>query len=107
CAWNAGPDPNLPALCAAFTAIAVDPSALRIAILSGANQTVTAPIAFAPVVLRITDTAGHPVAGASVNLYQTVDALEQPCPAHGRCPIPPVLASSAASAISDTNGLLT
>ncbi|HWG16925.1 MAG TPA: IPT/TIG domain-containing protein [Acidobacteriaceae bacterium] len=106
CAWNAGPDPNLPALCAAFTAIAVDPSALRIAIVSGANQTVTAPTAFAPVVLRITDTSGHTVAGASVNLYQTVDALEQPCPTRGPCPIPPVLASSTASATSDTNGLV-
>ncbi len=106
CAWNAGADPNLPALCATFTAIAVDPSALRIAIVSGANQIVTLPTAFAPVVLRVTDTTGHPVAGASVNLYQTVDALEQPCPTRGPCPIPPVLAASTATALSDTNGLV-
>ncbi|HXE08519.1 MAG TPA: IPT/TIG domain-containing protein [Acidobacteriaceae bacterium] len=106
CAWNAGANPNLPALCATFTAIAVQPSTLRIAIVSGANQTVTAPTIFAPVILRVTDAAGHPVAGATVNLYQTVDALEPPCPTHGPCPIPPVLASSTASATSDTNGLV-
>jgi hypothetical protein len=107
CAWNAGANPNLPPLCAPFTAVAVDPSALRIAVVSGANQTVTAPALFAPVILRVTDTVGHPVAGASVNLYQTVDALEQPCPTHGPCPIPPVLAASTATALSDTNGLIT
>jgi hypothetical protein len=107
CAWNAGANPNLPPLCATFTAVAVDPSALRIVIVSGANQTVTVPASFRPVILRVTDTAGHPVAGASVNLYQTVDALEQPCPAHGPCPIPPVLAASTASAVSDSDGLLT
>ncbi len=107
CAWSANATIALPALCATFTAIAVDPANLRIAIVSGANQTVTAPALFTPVILRVTDTAAHPVAGAAVNLYQTVDALEAPCPTHGPCPIPPVLASSTASAVSDLNGLVT
>ena len=107
CAWSGIAPTPAPGLCATFTAIAVDPSALRIAIVSGANQTVTAPAAFAPVVLRVTDAAAHPVAGAAVNLHQTVDALEAPCPTHGPCPIPPVLASATASAISDVNGLVT
>ncbi len=114
CAWNSGATPALPALCATFTAIAVDLSALRIVIVSGANQTVIAPALFTPVVLRVTDIAGHPVAGATVNLYQTVDALEvavgttaAPCPAHGPIPIPPTLAASTASAVSDPSGLVT
>jgi hypothetical protein len=107
CAWTSGATSQLPALCASFTAVAVDPSALRIAIASGANQTVTSPTPFAPVVFFITGTANHPVAGAQVSLYQTVDALEAPCPTHGPCPIPPILASSTASAVSDVNGLVT
>ncbi|HEY5056621.1 MAG TPA: IPT/TIG domain-containing protein [Acidobacteriaceae bacterium] len=107
CAWNGIPPTSFPGLCATFTAIAVDPAALRIVIVSGANQTVTAPAVFTPVTIRITDTAGHPVAGATVNLYQTIDALEQPCPARGPCPIPPVLAANTSAAISDSNGLVT
>jgi hypothetical protein len=107
CAWYSNPPASLPALCATFTAVAADPADLRIIIVSGANQTITSPTAFVPVVLRVTDTAGHPVAGAMVNLYQTADALEQPCPNRGRCPIPPVLAASTATALSDTKGLIT
>jgi hypothetical protein len=107
CAWDAIAPTPAPGLCSTFTTIAVDPASLRIAIVSGANQTVTAPAVFAPVVLQITDTAAHPIAGAAVNLYQTVDALEIPCPTRGPCPIPPVLAASTTSAISDVNGLVT
>jgi hypothetical protein len=61
---------------------------------------------FAPVVVWVTDTSGDAVAGAPVAIYQTVDAVEMPCPARGPCPIAPVLAASSSTAISDLNGLV-
>ena len=99
CAWTT--------VCATFTAQGVDPADLRVVAVSGAGQIVSAGGGFAPVVLRVTDTASNPVAGAAVAIYQTVDAWQPACPDRGRCPIPPILASSQYSVISDANGLLT
>jgi hypothetical protein len=99
CAWTT--------VCATFIAQGVDPADLRVVAVGGAGQIVSAGGTFAPVVLQVTDTDSHPVAGAMVEIYQTVDAWQPACPDRGRCPIPPVLASSGYSVISDTNGLLT
>jgi hypothetical protein len=62
---------------------------------------------FAPVSLLVTDADGHPLQGATVTVYQTVNAWEGVCPANGRCPASPVLAASKTTAVSDANGLLT
>jgi hypothetical protein len=99
CAWTS--------VCATFIAQGVDPAELRLIAISGAGQLVSASGALSPVVLMVTDAASHPVAGAAVEIYQTVDAWQLPCPSRGRCPIPPVLASTQYSLISDENGLLT
>ncbi len=99
CAWTS--------VCTTFTMQGVDPADLRLVAVAGAGQTVSADGSFASVVVRVTDVDSHPVAGATVAIYQTVSAWQAPCPERGRCPIPPVLASSQASAISDENGLLT
>ncbi len=93
-------------VCATFSAEGVDPADLRLVVVSGADQTVAVGGLFTPVVLRVTDTASHPVAGASVQIYQTVDAWQSPCPDRGRCPVPPILASSQISMVSDADGLL-
>jgi IPT/TIG domain len=99
CAWTT--------VCATFTTQGVDPADLRVIVVGGAGQSVAANDTFTPVVLQITDTASHPVAGAVVQVHQTVDAWQLPCPDRGRCPIPPVLASSQYSVTSDVNGLVT
>ena len=99
CAWTS--------VCATFTVVGIAPSALRLAAVDGANQVAAADASLAPVMLQVSDPAGHPVAGATVQIYQTVDAWEPPCPDRGRCPIPPTYASSQASLVSDVNGLLT
>jgi hypothetical protein len=99
CAWTN--------VCATFTTQGVDPTDLRVVAVSGAGQIVSASSTLAPVVLRVTDAASNPVAGAALEVYQTVDAWQPACPDRGRCPIPPILASSQYSAISDANGLLT
>lgn len=99
CAWMS--------VCAIFTAQGVDPADLRLVAVSGAGQIVSASGALTPVVLRVTDSASDPVAGAVVQIYQTVDAWQLSCPDRGRCPVPPTLASSQSSVTSDANGLLT
>jgi hypothetical protein len=99
CAWTS--------VCATFTTQGVDPAELRLVSVSGGGQIVSASGALSPVVLLVTDAASHPVAGAAVQVYQTVDAWQIPCPDRGRCPIPPILASTQYSLISDANGLLT
>jgi hypothetical protein len=99
CAWTG--------VCADFSVQGVDAADLRVAVVSGAGQTISIGGSFSPVVLMVTDTASHPVAGAVVEIYQTVDAWQPACPDRGRCPISPVLASSQSSATSDANGLLT
>ena len=99
CAWTS--------VCATFATQGVDPADLRLVPVSGAGQIVSASGALNPVVLLVTDAASHPVAGAVVQVYQTVDAWQFSCPDRGRCPIPPVLASTQYSLISDANGLLT
>ena len=97
CAWTS--------TCTTFSAMALDPSAWRLLLISGAGQSVTSSGAFVPIVLQVTNQAGDPIAGASVAVHQTVEAAEMPCPVRGRCPVAPVLAVSNASRISDANGL--
>jgi hypothetical protein len=99
CAWTS--------VCATFTTQGVDPAELRLVAVSGGGQIVPASGALNAVVLLVTDAASHPVAGAVVQVYQTVDEWQLSCPDRGRCPIPPVLASTQYSLISDANGLLT
>ena len=99
CAWTS--------VCATFTTQGVDLADLRVITVSGANQSVAANGTFSPVILLVTDTDSHPVAGAKVEIYQTVDAWQSPCSDRGRCPIAPVLASSQSSAVSDANGFVT
>jgi IPT/TIG domain len=99
CAWTN--------VCATFTTQGVDPADFRVTAISGAGQVIPASGSYTPVVLQITDVSSHPVAGAIVQLYQTVDAWQPACPDRGRCPIPPVLASSQISTVSDVSGLVT
>jgi hypothetical protein len=58
------------------------------------------------VVLLVSDGSGDPVASAPVAVHQTVNAAAMACPARGRCPVSPVLASSVTAAVSDANGLV-
>jgi IPT/TIG domain len=99
CAWTS--------VCASFTAYGVGAADLRLVVVSGANQIVSADSTLVPVVLQVTDTDSHPVAGAVAQIYQTVNAWEGACPARGACPIAPVYASSASSITSDANGMIT
>jgi hypothetical protein len=50
------------------------------------------------------DVAGHPVAAAPVSVYQTVTSFDAACPARGRCPAAPVLATQATVEVSGIDG---
>ena len=99
CAWTT--------ICASFMAYGVAAVDLRLVVVSGAGQIVGAGSTLVPIVLQVTDTAAHPVAGAVVQIYQTVNAWEAACPVRGRCPVAPVNASSVSSNTSDANGMIT
>lgn len=98
CAWAS--------ICTVFTAIGVDPSQWQLQIVSGGSQSLTAADSFAPVVLQVTDSASHPIAGAVVQINQTLEPWGSPCPDRGRCPIAPVYESSSSTLTSDSNGLI-
>jgi hypothetical protein len=99
CAWTA--------VCATFTAQGVDPRDWHLEIVSGAGQSVGFADILAPVVLRVVDAAGHSIAGATVQIHQTIDAWQMPCPDRGRCPIPPNDGAHVSSAVSDSDGIVT
>jgi hypothetical protein len=93
-------------VCASALVFGVAPSQWVATIVSGAGQSVIASATLAPVTVQVTDLAGHPVEGAPVTVYQTVDAWEGPCPPIGRCASAPVLATSTQSMTTDSNGMI-
>ena len=98
CAWSL--------ICAKITAQGVSATDWQIAPVSGATQSISAGQAFGAVVLRVVDATGHPVAGATVRVYQTNEGWAAPCVNLGSCPPAPVYGTSEIEAISDANGLL-
>jgi hypothetical protein len=99
CAWTT--------VCTTFATQAVDPADWRIEIVSGAGQSVEAADTLLPLTLRVTDIASHPIAGAVVQIYQTIESWQMPCPDRGDCPIAPVDGSQLSSVTSDVNGFIT
>lgn len=98
CVWGS--------MCASWTVHAVDAALWRVSVTKGAGQSVAVGTALAPVTLAVTDTAGHPLRGATVAVYQTADGWEGTCAAQGRCAASPVLASAQSSGVADANGQL-
>lgn len=98
CAWIS--------VCTPVIAQAVGAGEWRIATVSGSAQTVSAGGALAPVLLRIVNANGDPIAGVPVQIEQTVSAWEAACLDTGRCPLASTLAATRASAVSDTDGLI-
>jgi hypothetical protein len=90
--------------CAQFNVVAVHTQTAQLVAESGISQAVAASQDLAPVVLKVTDAVGHPMAGAVVIFYQTLDAWKAPCPLHGACPPAPMLKQQSTQAISTADG---
>jgi hypothetical protein len=93
--------------CAAFSILADDPSMASLTAVSGASQILAVGDPLSPVVLRVTDTNGQPLAGAQVSFYETLRQWTPPCQPSGMCPTAPMLASQTVDAISGAAGLVT
>ena len=99
CAWTS--------VCASWTVYGVAASQWVIAVSSGGGQSVSlGGVAPVPVVLLVTDGAGHALPGAAVNVYQTVYAWEGACAANGVCASAPVLMTAQGAAVSNGNGMV-
>ena len=93
--------------CASLPIVSVDPSSAGLIAISGTSQTLAAGDPLAPVVLRVVDSAGDPMAGAVVTFYETLRQWTPPCPPQGSCPSGPVLATQTVEAASDAYGVVT
>ena len=93
--------------CAPFVIAGVDAGAASLVAVSGTSQTLEISDAPAPVVLRVIDAAGDPMAGGLVNFYETLRQWTPPCAGQGSCPAGPVLAQQTVQAISAADGSVT
>ena len=94
-------------LCQSFTATGVSSRDFALSVVSGGVQAAQGGASLQPVTIVVTDASGHPVASAAVTVSQTVTALNQPCPTHGRCPAAPVLNSQISTIVSSLDGTVT
>jgi hypothetical protein len=93
--------------CVTFEIYSVHAEVAQLAAVSGAGQTLSASAIPAPVVLKVTDAAGHPMAGDRVPFYETLKLWTPNCPAQGLCPSDPVLATQTVQATSGSDGFVT
>ncbi len=99
CAWST--------VCSSWTVYGVAAPQWVIAVSSGGGQSVrTGGVGLAPVMMQVTDGAGHALPGAAVTVYQTAYAWEGTCGNIGACASAPVLGTSRSSAVSDANGMV-
>jgi hypothetical protein len=93
--------------CATLTVTPVHPETAALSAWSGTSQYLSLSQAFVPVVLRVTDAFGHPLAGANVTFAEMLDGWTEPCPIQGGCPPAPVLGQQTVQATSGLDGSVT
>lgn len=93
--------------CASFSVISVHVETAALAAIAGAGQSMNVSQQPAPVILRITDAVGDPMAGATVNFYQVLRVWTPACSGTNRCPSGAVLASTQTQLTSDERGMVT
>jgi hypothetical protein len=98
CAWTT--------ICTGFTVNGVSETQLQLIAVRGSVQSIPASATYSPIVLRVTDPDGHPVAGAQVIIHQTLGPSLPTCPPQGRCPIAPVYQTSSSTSISSLDGTI-
>jgi hypothetical protein len=99
CAWAA--------VCTSVAIQSVAPDQWRLKVVSGSGQAVAPGAALVPVVVRVVDPGGHPIAGAPVDVHQVLEPWAPPCPDTGRCPIAPVSSKASVTLVSSVDGTVT
>ena len=93
--------------CAAFSAFGSRPEFATLSAVSGAGQSIPLGATPAPVVLRVQDMNGNPLAGATVTVTQALYSWAPPCPPHGRCAQAQLLMTESANLTSALDGSVT
>ena len=94
-------------VCTQFNIVAVHTQTAQLISESGTSQSVPAAGNFVPVVLEVIDAVGHPMAGAVVTFYETLDDWTPHCPAHVVCPPAPLMEQQTVQTTSATDGTVT
>jgi hypothetical protein len=90
--------------CVTFTAFGARPEYAWLLAVAGTLQSIAASSTPALITMRVLDTMGNPMAGATVTLYQSLYAWSPLCPARGRCIQPQLLGAQTAIATSALDG---
>jgi len=93
--------------CAAFNAFGSRPEFATLAAVSGTSQNMQVGTTPAPVVIRVLDMNGNPMAGGAVTISQALYAWAPPCPPHGRCAQAQLLATQSTILTSALDGSIT
>ncbi len=90
--------------CAAFTALGSRPEYATLVAVSGTQQSLPSGATPAPIVLRVLDMDGNPMAAGTVTLNEALYAWAPPCPPIGRCAQVELLSKKTVSATSALDG---
>lgn len=93
--------------CVVFSAFGARPEFASLIAVSGASQNMPVGATPAPVTLRVLDMNGHPMAGGTVTVNQSLYTWTPPCPVHGRCAQAQLLATQTTTVISALDGSIT
>ena len=93
--------------CARFNVVSVSPATAQLQAIAGVSQNLAEDDqAFSPVTLEVTDPAGHPLAGAIVTFYETLDGWTPLCSAQALCPPAPLLQQETVQVTSGSDGMV-
>jgi hypothetical protein len=90
--------------CVTFQAFGSRPEYATVGAVSGTAQSIATSATPSQIMLRVRDMNGNAMAGGTVTLYQSLYAWAPPCPPHGRCAQPELLATQTATATSALDG---
>jgi hypothetical protein len=90
--------------CVTFQAFGARTAYASVGAVAGTVQSIAASDTPSQILLRVRDMNGNAMAGGTVTLYQSLFAWAPPCPPHGRCAQPELLATQTATATSAVDG---
>jgi hypothetical protein len=93
--------------CVNFVVLGARPEFAWLEAVSGTAQILSASGTPGIITLRVRDMNGNPMAGGTVNFYQSLYAWTPPCSPHGRCAQAPLLATQVVTATSALDGTVT